>query len=484
MNKKLKPFTAGYFTDLTVRTLLSALAGGHPRPAAIHIEPQSRGWLSSADVVEKPEDFDIGHHAEACTRLLSGAPATGGWDAGCLDEVAAKARYAFLAAAQHPDVRVLTISSTQMFLNSFSYKDYYDLAQPVVLKAAGNKSDDWLDFRAVETLSGECYMPGYMRVGEAQATGEVTENSQVSGPAFICDHPRDMKAIMGVGQYFATQEEMLGFLRWPHHDSLYQSRLDTLLQYRTPASDAPEFPGTSAAAPYAGSLIMRHTLNMKGITSYDIVPSVLMAAQINEPPPQALRCVETQSGMIFDPFHYGHGNLVEECLAETLRNVWNVRSMSGKATQAGEYSQPQVVEGRGHMSVRTDKAQGPVVNVMLQLCFENDEPDGFKTEARIPEFILLRSPQGTQIHLPLLYDRKVQYGEHVRAGYQTSAFFGEDISTGHWEVKYSRNDENPLRLASTKVIAHTMHPKSPAHVYFKAFQKSLRVERAAVPPGP
>ncbi len=133
------------------------------------------------------------------------------------------------------------------------------------------------------------------------------------------------------------------------------------------------------------------------------------------------------------------------------------------------------------MSARTEKAEGPVVNTVLALSFENDEPDGYKTEARIPEFVMLRSPQGTRIHLPILYDRKLQYGEHVRAGYQTSAFFGEDISKGDWQVEYSRSDENPLRIASMQIIAHTMHPKSPALVYFKAFQKAIKRERGTDP---
>ena len=85
MKKKLKTFTAGYFTDLTARTLLGKFEGGHVRPAAIHIEPQSLIWLSTADAGS--EDLDLGHHAEACTRLLAGAPAAvGAWDAGCLDE--------------------------------------------------------------------------------------------------------------------------------------------------------------------------------------------------------------------------------------------------------------------------------------------------------------------------------------------------------------------------------------------------------------
>ena len=429
--------------------------------------------------------MDLGHHAEACTRLLAGAPAAvGAWDAGCLDEEMSEVRDTFLATAQHPDVRVITISCTHKFNRPFFYTDYYDLAQPVILKAAGNKSDDWLGFRASESLSGDLYTPGYMRVGEARETGKVTNNSQVSGPAFICDHPRDMKAIMGDGHYVATEEDVSNFLAWPYHDMLCESRVQTLLAYKTPSCIVSEFLGTSASAPYAGSLIMRHTLNMKGITSYDILPAVLMAAQMKEPPPEAVRSVETQSGMIFDPFHYGHGTLVEKRLVETLCSIWNVRSKGGKATQAGDYSQPLIVEGRGHMSARTDKAQGPVVNVILQLSFENDEMNQSQTEARIPEFVLLRSPQGTFIHLPIVYDRKFQYGPCVLGGYQTAAFFGEDISKGHWEVRYSRNDKNPLRISSIKVIAHTMHPKSPALVYFRAFQRSLDIERAIPPSGP
>lgn len=479
MNKKLKRFTAGYFTDPTARALLSMLDGGHPRPAAIHIEPQSRTWLSSADFIQKPEDFDLSYHGEACMRLLAGAPQfSDQWDTGFIDEEVSKVRYAFLAAAMHPDVRVITISSTQTFLNSFSYKNYYDLAQPVVLKAAGNKSDDWQSFRSLETLSGEIYMPGLLRVGESLPNGEIYPNSQASGPAFVCDHPRDMKEIMGDGHYFATRGEVQEFLEWRYHSSLTKSRYATLMAYQGGAENLEMFPGTSAATPHAGSLVMRHTVNMKGITSYDIVPALIMAAQINEAPPEALRRIENQSGMIFDPFHYGHGILVSECLGDTLRDIWMLRNMSGPARKAGEFSNPVTVTGRGHMSARTEKAEGPVVNVVLALALENDEPDGYKTEARIPEFVMLRSPQGTRIHLPILYDRKVQYGEYVRAGYQTSAFFGEDISRGNWEVEYSQSDENPLRIASMQIIAHTMHPKSPAHVYFKAFQKAIQRERS------
>lgn len=462
---------------------MHAFHTGYPRPAAIHMEPQTSGWMSSADI-GPGERLSVGHHAEACARLLAGAPFNIDHDlyaTGLLDEYPEQGRAAFIASALHPDVRLITLSSTQMFMHSFSYKDYVELTRPVVLKAAGNHGDDWLSGRCFETLSGEVYMPGFLRVGECDITGQIGEHSQFSGPAFVCAHPDDMKAILGGMPYNATKEDTEKFLVGNHNPYLTyfsEQRRTVFANYEPPEEDTNLFPGTSAAAPCAGSLVMRHTAAMKGITSYDIIPSILMAAQMNEPPAESLKIVETQAGFLFDPFQYGHGVLTERCLAQRLRDVWQVRSMSGKATQSGEYSQPMTIEGRGYMSARTEKAQGPVVNTVLALSFINDKMNGDDTEARIPEFIMLRSPQGTMIPLPLLYDRKVAYGPYVRAGYQTSAFFGEDITKGDWQVMYAQTDENPLRIDSMKIIAHTMHPKSPALVLFRAFQKAVRIERS------
>ena len=462
---------------------MHAFHTGWPRAAALHIEPQTITWMSSADLAES-EPLSIGHHAEACKQLLAGAPEISDdqqYDTGLLDEYPGKGRPAFIASALHPNVRLITISSTQMFMHPFAYKDYTELTGPVVLKAAGNKGDDWLDFRVTETLSGEVYMPGFLRVGECSIRGQISENSQISGPAFVSAHPVDMAAILNGVPYSATKEDAQEFLNIGHNPYLtnfHDKRRAAFASYASPEVGVNIFPGTSASAPHAGSMVMRHTAHMNGITSYEIIPAMLMAAQMNEPPSDAMKRLETQAGFIFDPFQYGHGVMVERCLEQRLKDVWQVRCMSGKATQSGEYSQPLTVEGRGYMSARTEKAQGPVVNTFLALSFINDETNGYDTEDRIPEFVMLRSPQGTMIPLPLLYDRKVRYGEYVRAGYQTSAFFGEDISKGDWQVMYAGSDENPLRIASMKIIAHTMHPKSPALVLLRAFQKALSRERA------
>lgn len=483
MRKRIRPFTAGFFTDETATALIEAFHQGWPRPAAMHMEPQSVGWMSSADI-EEGHQLEIWHHAEACARLLAGAPdhdTSGLYDTGLFDEYPHKGRPAFRATAIHPNIRVMTISSTQMFMDSFGYKDYTELAKPVVLKAAGNKGDDWLSFRATETLSGEVYMPGFLRVGECQSTGEVGKHSQISGPAFICPHPEDMDVILKGRPFHATKEEAETFLRAQHDPrvTIFHGRRRAIFQsYEPPAKSVDQFPGTSASAPYAGSLVMRHSVGMDGITSYDIIPAMLMAAQMNEPPQDAMKRLETQAGFIFDPFQYGHGVLVNSCLQQRLRDLWEIRAkLSGKATKEGEYSGPLTVEGRGFMSARTEKAQGPVVSTVLTLSFVNDEEDRNETERRIPEFIMLRSPHGTMIPLPLLYDRKVRYGPYVRAGYQTSAFFGEDISKGEWQIMYAQTDENPLPIASMKIVAHTMHPKSPGLVLLRAFQKSLAKER-------
>jgi len=457
---------------------MHTLGGGYPRPAAIHIEAQSVRWALISEMTPQGKKPIVSRHAEFCTQVLAGAGSKDvTWDTGYLDEFFDKGRPAFFAAALHPDIRVISISSQEKKGFSYGYRDYRDLGGPVVLKAAGNEQSDWLEYQSTATLAGEVFMPGYLRVGESMPTGEIYSGSQASGPAFVCDHPRIVKDVMGDIGYFPSNHDVRTFLNWPHH-GIPEDCADVLSTYEPPQKQLDVFYGTSASAPHAGKMIMTHTAGMDGITSYDIIPAVLMAAQINEPPAHAKRLVETQSGMIFDPFHYGHGILVSECLQQTLRDVWQVRSMSGKATRNGDYSKPGLVEGRGHMSARTDKALGPVVNTVLALSFINDESDPAMAESRIPQFIMLQSPQGTLIHLPILYDRKSEYGPYIRAGYQTSAFFGEDISKGEWRIGYSRADENPLEIASMRIVAHTMHEKSPAHVLFKGFQKAVAHERA------
>lgn len=457
---------------------MRSLSGGHPRPAAVHIEPQSTSWALAAEYAPAGQAILPSRHAEFCTNLLAGKPEDGSsWDVGYMDEFIKSGRSAFFAAALHPDIRVITISSQENKTPSYGYRDYRDLNGPVILKAAGNGQEDWLDYQRTATLSGEVFAPGYLRVGECLPTGEVYSGSQASGPAFICDHPRDVQSVMGDVSYYPDKADVKSFLDWPYH-GIPDDCAAALAAYVPPEEQLKEFYGTSASAPQAGMMIMRHTACMKGIASYDIIPAVLMAAQTNAPPPIAKRLVETQSGMGFDPFHYGHGVLVEECLAQALSDVWQVRSMSGKTTKSGEYSRPLTVEGKGHGSARTDKARGPVVNTVLAVSFINDERDPGMAESRMPQYLMLQSPQGTIIHLPILYDRKNVYGPYIRAGYQTAAFFGEDISKGEWRIAYSKIDKNPLRIASMKIIAHTMHEKSPANVLFKGFQKAALYTRA------
>lgn len=479
MKQKDQIFTQGYFSNDIARELLTRPEGGHPRPAAVHIESESNEWNLVAYNLKPEEKLRLTNHAIFCARILAGMPDQNpSWDTGLVDEYIQPGRMAFIASAIHPDVRVITISSVSNFLPSFGYRDYRDLSRPVVFAAAGNDADDWQNYQKTSALSGSIYMPGYMRVGEAISTGEVHSGSQISGPAFICYHPQNIKELGNGIDFNATEQDVRNFLDWPHHGISAHSR-SNLKSYKPPESDIKEFHGTSASAPYAGALVMRYTADMSGISSYDIVPAVLMAAQINSAPYHAEKLIETQSGMIFDPFQYGHGILVEECLRESLRDVWEIRASSGQMTKGGHYSLPVTVEGRGYMSASTEKAQGPVVNTVLVISFCNDESDPEVAESRIPEFLLLKSPQGTLIHLPILYDRKNQYGPYIRAGYQTAAFFGEYIHRGQWQVFYSVSNENPLRIASMKVIAHTMHEKSPANILFKAFQKTTGMNNAA-----
>lgn len=479
MKKTEQQAFLGYFTNETARSLVQSWKTGLGRPAAVHIEAQNTRWALIQERTKPGNTPALSHHGDFCAALLAGAPdqATSYWDTAFMDEFSDElSNLGLIISALHPDVRVMSISSQQKILPRFRYSSYLQLEGPVVLKSAGNDGDDWSGYRASATVSGELFMPAYLRVGEALPTGEVHSFSQVSGPAFICDHPRVVKDVLGDKKFFPTIDEVQAFLDWPGH-VIPDDCAEFVATYRPPLNDLELFDGTSASAPHAGAMIMRHTAGMKGITSYDIVPAVLMAAQMNYAPPDAVRSVETQSGMIFDPFHYGHGTLIEECLRDRLSDIWSVRSGSGKITRSGEYSGAHTVEGRGHMSARTDKAQGPVVNTIVDITFANDETDRFKTEARIPEFIMMRSPQGTIIHLPLLYERRRQYGKHVRAAYQTAAFFGEDISKGDWRIVYSQTSVNPLPVTGLKIIAHTMHEKSPAHVYFKAFQKAMAFER-------
>lgn len=478
MVKRIKSFSAGYFTDETARALLHAFNGGYPRPAAMHIEAQSVRWALISQTMPAGQKPMLSRHAEFCARVLAGAPEKNqSWDTGYLDEFIDKGRPAFFATALHPNVRVISISSQEKQGFSYGYRDYRDLDSPVVLKAAGNDHVDWLEYQRTATLAGEVFMPGYLRVGEALPSGEIYSGSQASGPAFVCDHPRDVKQVMGDTLFFPTKEEVTKFLDWPHH-GIPEDCAAFLSTYEMPRKQMDVFYGTSASAPHAGKMIMACSAGMDGITSYDIIPAVLMAAQMNAAQRDAKHLVETQSGMVFDPFHYGHGVLVEECLEQALSDVWQVRSISGKATVSGEYSKPGLAEGYGYMSARTDKAQGPVVNTVLALSFINDEADPAAAESRIPEYIMLQSPQGTLIHLPLLYDRKKQYGPYIRAGYQTSAFFGEDISKGEWRIGYSQGDENCLPIDSMRIVAHTMHPKSPALVLFRGFQKATQIHQA------
>ncbi|MBI2233444.1 MAG: hypothetical protein HYU57_00195 [Micavibrio aeruginosavorus] len=427
-----------YFTDPRLRALLRA--PDHARPVALHMEYQSGLWL---------EGGQIRRHGQLCAEILRRplAAEARGWDCGLLDSPAALTDI-FRAAAAHPAVRLITISTSYRDNHDSPAADAVAADKTLVLRAVGNHGADWRARRAHDSLSMLHSLPGYIRVGEAKRDGTPQAESQASGPAFLCSHPFHLDPGYGF-RFYPSQKELDDFFN--HVRQRGYGCSPAMASERAGAVVRNIF-GTSFATPHAGAMIMHHSADLAGMTPYDILPAVLMAAQDNKPRGGDL--IRNRAGLVFDMARSGFGFLDDAPLALRLKQV----------AAAGTGAQAMTVAAQGGARLETPDASGPVVNVALLLSFRTDR-SGARAENDVPLYADLKSPGGTTLRLPLLIERHKNPGQDgtIRAGFQSAAFFGERIDRGAWAVSFPRRSLfGRYHLHDAKIIAHCLPKDSPA----------------------
>lgn len=427
-----------YFTDPRLRAILCA--PGHARPVALHMEYQSGGWL---------EGEQIRRHGQLCAEILRRPLAAGerGCDSGLLDSPAALTDI-FKAVAAHPAVRLITISTSYRFNRDSPAAGEWAGTGPLVLRAVGNHGADWRARRTLDSLSMLHRLPGYIRVGEARRDGTPQAESQASGPAFVCSHPFHLDPGYGFA-FYPSQKELDDFF-----DHVRQNGYGCSPATASARGGAivRNILGTSFSSPHAGAMIMHHSADLAGMTPYDILPAVLMAAQDNKP--RSGNLIRNRAGFVFDMAHAGFGFLDDGPLALRLK----------QAAAAGTGAQAMTVTAQGGARLETPDAPGPVVNVALLLSFRTDR-SGTKAESAVPLYVTLKSPAGTSLRLPLLIERRGSPGQDgtICAGFQSAAFFGERIDSGAWTVSLPRRFLfGRYHLNDAKIIAHCLPKDSPA----------------------
>ena len=428
-----------YFTDPHLREVLSH--PGNRRPLAIHIEHQSQSWL----------DGSVTHHGRLCAELLGGPLMGPGrdWDSGLLDKLFTL-KETFMEAAAHPATRLLTISTSYYRTGGQVAPDLSEKPAPLILKAVGNNGTDWKKRRAGDCLTMLHVQPAFIRVGEAVSRGNIHPHSQSSGPAFVCSHPFHLDP--GYGFIFhPTKREIDDFL---DHARASGYASDPMPEAWSAGKMKHGKPGTSFSTPHAGAMIMRHSAGMEGLTSFDILPAALLAAQDSKP--ETGRLVRNGAGLVFDQAQGGFGFLDENALSLRLKQVQDFSSA------CGGHSIPVTKAAQGTTGIETPCHEGPVVNVALLLRFRTDHGDK-RAENDVPLFVELKSPAGTKMRLPLLIDRSKgdKYDGSIQAGFQTVAFLGEDISRGVWQISCPMRIWGSYKIDQAEIVTHCLPPESP-----------------------
>lgn len=449
-----------YFTS---PELLKIIKGQNPgKPVAVHVEDTGDMWSLGLDNPGKAEPPN--KHGMVCAAILRGA-ADGNKESflGYQMDADPYTRDTLARVAANPAVKVMTISMVKG-INEDNASRLPAADRLTILAAAGNFGDDERTSGVMRTAGPVHYAPGFLRVGEVDPNGMPSAHSNADGPAFMCENPltkRDLSA-----QFYPTIRELQAFQMERDGDA-YDAR--TFARYfptQETQGSKEAMQGTSFATPEAGRMIMHATANFDGIKNYDVIPAVLLAAQMSAPPTHPIgrygnvtvAQVTNGAGLRFGTLRYGFGVLKEDALAEKIKRVWELRAAS-PATVNGQLSDPQIVDAKtkttrdGYGNDYTMKVdagrQGTIVNTTLSLTFN-------RAGGAIPIQAEIESPSGTKLTVPLIY--KERLGASREAIAVTPAFFGEKKMDGDWKI--SLPDQGNSLVAASISFA-TLKPGSP-----------------------
>lgn len=447
-----------YFTS---PELLKIFKGQNPgKPVAVHVEDTGAMWNVGLDNPGRAEPPN--NHGMVCAAILRG-DADGGQESflGYQMDSDPYTRDTLARVAANPAVKVMTISMVKG-LNEDHSGRLPAADHLTILAAAGNFGDDKRTSGIMRTSGPVHYAPGFLRVGEVDPDGMPSMHSNADGPAFMCENPLTKRGLSA--PFYPSIRELQAFQTERDGDS-YDAR--TFAHYfptEETQADKEAMQGTSFATPEAGRMIMHATANMDGIGNYDVIPAVLLAAQMSGPPTYpigprrniTIAQVTNGAGLRFGTLRYGFGVLKEDALKEKLKRVWDLRAAS-PATANGQLSDPQIINAKAKtfrhgygndytMTVEPGR-QGTIVNTTLSLTFNR--------AGAVPVQAEIESPSGTRLTVPLIYEGQVGSREAIAV---TPAFFGEKKMDGEWKISFPDEGNN---LTGASISFATLKPGSP-----------------------
>jgi hypothetical protein len=449
-----------YFTS---PELLKIFAGQKSdKPIAVHTEDTGFMWSLGLD---EPKAEPPNRHGMICTSILKGN-ADGQQESfiGYQLDADPYTHDTLARLASNPAVKLVTISSVKG-INDDRYKAERLPAADrlIILAAAGNFGDDEQQSGIMRAAAPVHYAPGYLRVGEVDPGGIPSMHSNADGPAFMCENPLTKHRNL-VAQFYPSAQDLHDF-QLARDGEAYDVR-DYAQVFPTSNFQRAQsgMKGTSFSTPEAGRMIMHYTADMEGIKNYDVIPAVLLAAQMS-PPPQGpigpyagVAQVTNGAGLKFGTMRYGFGILKEDALDKTLKRVWDIRN-SSPATKNGALSDPQLLtpaikikpdfQANEYSIAAADPGkQGVIVNTVLSLSFN-------KASGQIPLEVDLESPSGTKVSVPLIYKKRLGGSEAMVV---TPAFFGEKKMEGEWKISVPAGG---MRLRGAGITFETLQAGSP-----------------------
>ena len=451
-----------YFTS---PELLKIFAGQKTdKPVAVHMESTGLMWSLGIDHPRQAEPPN--RHGMICTSILKGN-ADGQKESfyGYQLDADPYTHDTLARLASNPAIKLVTISSVKG-INDDSYKAERLPAADrlIILAAAGNFGDDEQQSGVMRAAAPVHYAPGYLRVGEVDPDGIPSMHSNADGPAFMCENPLT-KHLNLAAQFYPSAQDLQNFQLKRDGDA-YDVR-DYARAFPTSNSQQAQsgMEGTSFSTPEAGRMIMHYTAGMDGIKNYDVIPAVLLAAQM-APPPQgpigpyaSVAQVTNGAGLKFGTMRYGFGILKDDALDKMLKRVWEIRNSSA-ATKNGALSDPQLLTptikvkpdfqaNEYSIAAANPGKQGTIVNTVLSLSFNK------ASGGKVPLEVELESPSGTRVSVPLIYKKRIGGSEAMVV---TPAFFGEKKMEGEWKISVPAQG---MRLSGAGLTFETLQAGSP-----------------------
>lgn len=451
--KTMEDFSFGPYTDPVVRQALENPRQPIP-PLAVHFEDGN----SSRSLTNDEVDSAWKYHSLLCSEILGKREnKSAGWQTGLLDYSPFYKRDSqdfWSRLDAHPSIKIVTVSTSVHSLHTFDsdinrHSGFRDL---LIFKAAGNSGFSLQELRRNEALSPMIFAPGYFRIGECDRDGRAHEKSAACGPVFLCTHP--------------------------FHDPDFSMPLPD-------GSTIDAVFGTSASAPAAANMIMRHTMGLKGLgISETMSAAILAAAQKQTAQIDGSDVVENNAGLVFDRYQSGFGALTDAPLAEQIARL---RTIVKKArNQNPDRSNLLLHEGTPCVRAKhkfrllfNAHSHGIVANVAILADFAlgPDESAVSFDERKIPPRITIGSTSGSEIDIPLLVRKpSVEPSSGiVQAGFSTSAFFGEKFDPRDWIVSTPYTWETGLYpLVNARLLVHCMHEESPGAALIRQYQRASR----------